>query len=493
MKKLLVANRGEIARRVFRTAKRMGIATVAVYSDADRDALFVREADEAVHLGASAPGESYLAIDKILAAAHATDADAIHPGYGFLSERAEFAEACRAANIMFVGPSPEAMRSLGPKVDAKALAVREGVPIVPGYFESGATDDDLRAATERIGYPVMLKASSGGGGRGMRVVEHPDEFDSALRLARAEALSAFGDDTMMVEKLVRKPRHVEVQVMADTHGNVAALFERECSIQRRHQKLIEESASPFIARHPEIWTQMSDAARRLCLGAGYTNAGTVEFIVDEAEGAFYFLEVNARLQVEHPVTELVTGLDLVEWQLRVARGEVLNLPEGLLRGDRAHHHGHAIEVRIIAEDPARNFAPSAGPILAWVEPRHPVRIDTGYGAGSVVPTHYDSMLAKVIAYGTDRPEAIARLREALRDFHIIGVTTNIAYILDVLDHPAFVAGEFDTGFLAREFGEWRAPDAPDAMGDIVAAVSETEPTRAWGRHDGFRNVPRMEA
>lgn len=494
--KLLIANRGEIAVRIIRTAREMGIRTVAVYSDADADSMHVRLADEAVAIGASEPSASYLNIAAVLDAARRTGADAVHPGYGFLSERAEFSEACREAGIIFVGPPPEAMRKLGAKIESKQLAVEAGVPITPGFFESGASDDQLKKAANEIGFPVMLKASAGGGGRGMRAVHDPADFDSALSLASEEAVKAFGDGAMMVEKLVQQPRHIEVQFIADQHGNVACLFERECSIQRRHQKLIEESPSPVLIENPSLWNPLQEAVRNLALRAGYVGAGTAEFIYDQTSREFYFLEVNARLQVEHPVTEAVTGLDLVEWQLRVASGEKLALGEGLMVGNREAIHGDAIEVRIIAEDPAQGFMPSIGKVLAWAEPRGiGVRVDTGFEAGSEVSRFYDSMLAKLIVHADTRAKAIHKLRLALEDFHILGVKTNIGYMLDVIGHREFQAGAFDTGFLEREFSEWHPPvELPPELWDIArtatqavsAGTGSSKREGAWDLADGFR-------
>jgi acetyl/propionyl-CoA carboxylase alpha subunit len=496
IKKLLVANRGEIAVRVIKAAREMGLRSVAVYSDADRTAAHARIADEAIHLGASEPANSYLNLEKILDAAKNSGADAIHPGYGFLSERAELSEACDEAGFVFVGPPAAAMRRLGSKIAAKTLAVEAGVPVVPGYFEPGATARDLAEAAEKIGYPVMLKASAGGGGRGMRVVRKPDDFVDEYRIASDEAEKAFGDGAMMVEKLIERPRHIEAQILADAHGNVATLFERECSLQRRHQKLLEESPSPIMPGHPELWPRMSDAARSLARLAGYVGAGTVEFIVDPATGQFYFLEVNARLQVEHPVTEMVTGLDLVQWQIRIARGETLDIEPGLMIGERNLVNGHSIEARVIAEDPARDFLPSSGRLLAWAAPSGPgIRVDTGYGPESEVPRYYDSLLAKVIVHADDRPAAIRRLRGALEDFHILGVRTNIAYLLDILAHPGFAVGEIDTGFLGREFAEWSPGLIAQELGEIAAsAVSPRSQTGelatlgAWATSDGFRNA-----
>lgn len=520
IRKLLIANRGEIAVRIIRAAREMEIRTVAVYSEADRDQMHVALADEAVPLGAAEPSASYLDSGKLVGAAKLTGADAIHPGYGFLSERAEFAEACAIAGVAFVGPSPGAMRRLGSKIEAKQLAVSVGVPVTPGFFMPGASRDDLRTAADQVGYPVMLKASAGGGGRGMRTVSDPDDFDEEFRIASDEALRAFGDGSMMVEKLIARPRHIEVQVLADAYGNVACLFERECSIQRRHQKLIEETPAPALLgeggasrtagqaiRNPEsksglprapesVWQQLRAAAKSLIQASGYTNAGTVEFMFDEAAGEFYFLEVNARLQVEHPVTEMVTGLDLVQWQIRIAMGEELALPDPIGKGSREAIHGHAIEARIVAEDPASSFMPSIGRIFAWAEPKLPgVRVDTGYGPGAEVPRFYDSLIAKVIAHAETRDRALAKLEAALLDFHILGVKTNIAYLLEVIRNPSFRAGRFDTGFLDRELGSWQlTEDVPGELFRIAdwaispqSAGPDTEnPRGVWDVPDGFR-------
>lgn len=523
IKKLLIANRGEIAVRVIRGAREMGIRTVAVYSEADEHSMHVALADEAYCIGEAEPSKSYLDADKIIQTAKDCGADAIHPGYGFLSERASFSEACANNGIIFVGPSASAMRKLGSKIDAKQLAVENSVPITPGFFEPGATAKQLEDAAKKIGYPIMLKASAGGGGRGMRIVRDPAEFASELSVASDESLKAFGDGAMMVEKLVDKPRHIEVQVLADQHGNVACLFERECSIQRRHQKLIEEAPSPvFYAPLPSdgsdapyhykydigtspslsgLWHEMKGAAERLVKAAGYTNAGTIEFMADEAAGEFYFLEVNARLQVEHPVTEMITGLDLVQWQLRIANGESLAIQREIFQGDRSAINGHAMEVRIVAEDPAHNFLPSIGKIVAWAEPIRPgVRVDTGFGPGSEVSRYYDSLIAKVIVHADTRGEVIRRMREALLDFHVLGVKTNIGYILSILDHPEFLEGRIDTGFLGREFSEWTGDSAiPPELGAILenassasAASAESTATTtesaAWALADGFRNA-----
>ncbi len=499
IKKLLIANRGEIAVRVIKTAREMGIKTVAIYSDVDANSMHTQLADEAIALGGNSPAESYLVIEKVFDAARQTGADAVHPGYGFLSERAEFAEACLAAGITFLGPSPDAMRALGGKIEAKQLAVRAGVPVTPGFFETGASDRQLKAAADAIGYPVMLKASAGGGGRGMRVVHTAAEFDENLKIAQDEALAGFGDGTMMVEKLVQRPRHIEVQIIADQHGDVAPLYERECSIQRRHQKLIEEAPSPYIELHPDIWDRMREAAVSLAHAAKYHGAGTVEFIVDSASGEFYFLEVNARLQVEHPVTEGITGLDLVRLQIEVSNGGALaDLIPDFLPGDRKRIRGHCMEVRIVAENPAQGFMPSIGAIVGWAEPKIPgVRIDTGFGQGSEITRFYDSLIAKVIVEAPNRGEAISKMVNALEDFHILGVRTNISYILDVLRHPEFAAGDFDTGFLGRSFERWQeSTDFPLELADLLPfaiSASKSGPTQAvpnpaWMTSDGWRNA-----
>jgi len=495
IKKVLVANRGEIAVRVFAACREMGISTVAVYSEADEHAMHVAYADQAVCIGEPEAAKSYLDIQRVLDAARETGADAIHPGYGFLSERPEFAEACEAAGAIFIGPPANAMRKLGEKIDAKQLAVASGVPITPGFFEPGAEPAQLKQEADRIGYPIMLKASAGGGGRGMRVVREPDQFDRECRMAMDEALKSFGNSAMMVEKLVEKPRHIEVQVLADQHGNVACLFERECSLQRRHQKVLEEAPSPIMTE--ELWAEMQASCRKLILAAGYVGAGTVEFMFDEATGEYYFLEVNARLQVEHPVTELITGLDLVRWQIRIAEGATLDLPTGLMIGDRSVISGHSIEVRLIAEDPAKGFLPSTGKLLTVIAPTSPgVRFDVGYRSGDVVSQYYDSLLGKLIVHGATRAEAIDRLRSAMQDTHMIGVHTNLNYLLSVVDSEEFKAGNMDTGFLAREIGDWvPSAEIPEFLGDLVQQAREVATggagvaaSTAWGVNDSFRNA-----
>jgi acetyl/propionyl-CoA carboxylase alpha subunit len=495
IRKLLVANRGEIAVRVMQTCREMGIRSVAVYSEADADSLHTRFADEALGIGEAEAAKSYLDMDAILSAARTTGADAVHPGYGFLSERPEFAEACQDQGIAFVGPPASAMRALGDKISAKNLAVQAGVPVVPGFYEPGARLSDLGAAAESVGYPVMLKASAGGGGRGMRVVTDPSGLEEAYRIASDEATRAFGNGSMMLEKLIGSPRHIEVQVLADRAGNVACLLERECSIQRRHQKLIEEAPSPFVQERAELWPALRDAAATMTRAAGYSNAGTVEFIVDGSSGEFYFLEVNARLQVEHPVTEAITGFDLVRLQICIAEGQELT---GLRSFERSSICGHAIEARVIAEDPRNGFRPSVGRIVGWVEPKLPgVRVDSGCAVGSEVSRHYDSLLAKVVAHGATREDAIARLRRALEEFHVLGVQTNIAYLLDVTAHREFASAKLDTGFLERHFRDWSSGPIPPEIDRITERASVPRPggtapkierLPAWSKMDGFRNA-----
>lgn len=501
IKKILVANRGEIAIRVMRTARELGIKSVAVYSDADGESLHTKFADEAIHIGSGEASNSYLNLEKIINAAKESSTDAIHPGYGFLSERAELSQACVDNGIVFIGPSADAIRKLGSKVEAKILAQSVGVPVVPGFFQPEASVQQLEAAAKEIGYPVMLKASAGGGGRGMRVVHEPNGFRSSFAMASEEAQNAFGDGTMMVEKLIERPRHIEVQVLADHHDHVATLFERECSIQRRHQKLIEETPSPVFGEGSELtplWFEMSESARNLIREAGYVGAGTVEYILDESAGRFYFLEVNARLQVEHPVTEAVSGLDLVEWQIRIANGERLSIDPRLVDGERSALFGHSIEVRVVAEDPERGFLPSVGKILAWEPPTdRRVRVDSGFGLGQEISRFYDSLISKVITHGATREEAIRRMICALEEFHILGVQTNIAFLLDVLRHPAFRVGEFDTGFLAREFPDWKPGNIPQELEAIIQSAERSVPATAtsetsvepstWNAQDSFRN------
>jgi pyruvate carboxylase subunit A len=435
--KVLVANRGEIAIRVMRACRELGIATVAVYSDADRSSIHVRYADEAFHIGGAAATESYLQLDRIVKVAHDCGADAIHPGYGFLAEKAAFPEACEAAGIAFIGPPASAMRALSSKLAARKLAADHGVPVTPG---SGAVDPATALAAARaIGFPVMLKPSGGGGGIGMKVVESEKELAAAIESTAQAARSAFGDATVYLERYVRRPRHIEIQVLCDSHGNAVHLGERECSIQRRHQKIMEETPSPALTA--DIRAAMGDAAIRAATAARYVNAGTVEFIF--SEGDFYFLEVNARLQVEHPITEAVTGIDLVKEQIRIAAGLELSFKQQDLTW-----RGHAIEMRINAEDPLRKFIPNPKRIARWVAPAGPgVRVDSGFGPGSDVPPNYDSLVGKLIVHGSDRAEAIARAGRALREFVVVGPATTIPYHRAILDNADFRSGNLSTRFI----------------------------------------------
>jgi acetyl-CoA carboxylase biotin carboxylase subunit len=441
-KKVLIANRGEIALRVIRACRELGIQTVAVYSEADRESLHVRFADDDVCIGPPAARESYLNIPRLIAAAEITGADAIHPGYGFLAENAEFAEICAASKIQFIGPTPEQIRLMGDKATARRTMTEVGVPVVPG---TPGPIEDVEVAlsfAKEVGFPVIIKAAAGGGGKGMRVAKDADDFGRSFQLARSEALSAFGNGDVYVEKYLQRPRHIEFQILGDKHGNCIHLGERDCSVQRRHQKLIEEAPSPAVS--PELRARMGAAAVSGAKSIDYVGAGTIEMLLDE-DGSFYFMEMNTRIQVEHPVTEMLTGIDLVKEQIRVAAGEplsVLELPP---------FRGHVIEVRVNAEDPARNFQPSPGKILAFHPPGGPgVRLDTHVYDGYTVPPYYDSLLAKLICQGRDRREAIARMQVALESFIIEGVTTTIPFLGRVMANPSFAAGDFDTKFLERE-------------------------------------------
>ncbi|MFI5235564.1 MAG: acetyl-CoA carboxylase biotin carboxylase subunit [Gemmatimonadales bacterium] len=442
-KKVLIANRGEIALRVIRACRELGVETVAVYSEADRESLHVRFADDDVCIGPPQSRLSYLRIPNLIAAAEITGADAIHPGYGFLAENAEFADTCKASNIAFIGPSGDQIRAMGDKATARRLAQEAGVPTVPGSKGTIQDLDEALKVAGEIGYPVIIKATAGGGGKGMRVASDADAFAQAFTLAQNEALSAFGNGSVYVEKYLARPRHVEIQVMGDTHGRVVHLGERDCSVQRRHQKLIEEAPSPALT--DALRDQMGSAAIKLSAAISYVGAGTIEFLLDE-DGSFYFMEMNTRIQVEHPVTEMVTSFDLVKEQIRVAAGEPISF-----RGEGTRLRGHAIECRINAEDPYRNFQPSPGAITAYHPPGGPgVRVDSHVYAGYHVPPYYDSLLAKVIAHGNDRAESLARMRQALDSFVIEGVTTTIPFLARVIRHPDFVAGRVDTKFLERE-------------------------------------------
>ena len=450
-KKVLIANRGEIALRVIRACRELGVETVAVYSEADRESLHVRFADDDVCIGPPPSRQSYLRIPHIIAAAEITGADAIHPGYGFLAENAEFADTCRASNITFIGPSGEQIRQMGDKATARRLAKEAGVPTVPGSAGTIEDPDEAIAAATEIGFPVIIKATAGGGGKGMRIAPTAEQFLQLFGLAQNEALSAFGNGAVYIEKYLEHPRHVEIQVLGDQYGRVVHLGERDCSVQRRHQKLIEESPSPALT--PELRERMGAAAVRLAENIGYTGAGTVEFLLD-TDGCFYFMEMNTRIQVEHPVTEMVTSFDLVKEQIRVAAGEHCTF-----QGDGRRLRGHAIECRINAEDPYRGFQPSPGLITAYHPPGGPgVRVDTHVYAGYTVPPYYDSLLAKVIVHGNTREEALARMGQALDSFILEGPTTTIPFLARVIRHPDFVAGNVDTRFLERESHLLR-PDA----------------------------------
>jgi acetyl-CoA carboxylase, biotin carboxylase subunit len=469
--KVLIANRGEIAVRVIRACREAGLRTVAVFSEADRDALHVRLADEAHLIGPPPVSESYLAIERLIEAARRSGAEAVHPGYGFLSENARFAEACRAAGLVFVGPPPEAIARMGDKTAARRAALEAGVPVVPGTKDPVGSDAEAARAARDLGFPVMIKAARGGGGKGMRLVATPAELESALRLARSEAASAFGDGAVYLEKALVEPRHVEIQVLADAHGRVVHLGERECSIQRRHQKLVEESPSPAVDE--SLRREMGAAACRLLAGSGYQNAGTVEFLVD-AERRFYFLEVNTRLQVEHPVTELVTGIDLVREQLRLAAGD----PLGYAQGDVVAR-GWAIECRISAEDPAAGFVPSPGRLSTWRAPAGPwVRVDAGVYQGAEVSLHYDPLIAKLIVWGRDRDAAVQRMGAALAEFGVGGVRTTIPFHRAVMRHPDFLAGRLSTAFVERAFPGGRGLAAPSPERARVAAVAAALRARA---------------
>jgi propionyl-CoA carboxylase alpha chain len=444
MKKILVANRGEIACRILRACKDAGIQTVAIFSDHDKNALHVSLADEAYSLGGNTPAESYLRQDLILEIATRSECDAVHPGYGFLSENGVFAKEVEARGLIFIGPTGESIERLGDKTAARRLAEEQGVPTVPGTLEPLKDLTEALETAAAVGYPILLKAAAGGGGKGMRVVESEKDLESALRAAQSEADGAFGDDRVYVEKLVLSPRHIEIQILADNHGNGIYLGERECSIQRRHQKVVEESPSPFVT--PEMRKQMGEAAISLVLAGGYRNAGTVEFIVD-AERNFYFLEVNTRLQVEHPVTELVTGIDLVSEQIRLAAGEELGYTQ-----QEISPQGVAIECRICAEDPGNNFFPSSGVLTEYSLPSGPfVRVENGFRKNDTIPVFYDSLLAKVVTYGPDRKTAIQRMNRSLSECFITGVSTNVDFCTFVMEHKAFQSGDFNTGFIKKYF------------------------------------------
>lgn len=484
-RKILIANRGEIACRVIATARRLGIATVAIYSEADATARHVALADEAWPIGPAPARESYLVGERIVDVALRSGAEAVHPGYGFLSENAAFAEACTAAGIVFVGPPVAAIRAMGSKSAAKTLMERAGVPLVPGYHGESQDFPTLAAAAERIGFPVLIKASAGGGGKGMRVVERASDMADALLSARREALASFGDDNVLVERYLTQPRHIEIQVFADTHGNAVSLFERDCSIQRRHQKVMEEAPAPGM--DPERRRRISEAALAAARAVGYVGAGTVEFIVERGE--FWFMEMNTRLQVEHPVTEMITGIDLVEWQLRIAAGERLPLTQ-----DQIPIRGHAIEARIYAEDPDRDFLPSIGTLAHLRQPEEAaeVRVDTGVREGDSITPYYDPMIAKLIVWGTDREAAVRRMETALAAYEVVGVATNLGLLRAIAESPAFLAADLDTGFIGRHIRGKAVEEGLDsvALAAAVLAVLEDRHVAAaadpWDVTDSFR-------
>ena len=463
IKKILIANRGEIAIRVLRTAKTMGIATVAVYSDADRDALYVKVADEAIAIGGNHASESYLDVNKILAAAKQVGADAIHPGYGFLSENAGFAKRCKEDSIIFIGPSADAITAMGSKIGAKELMIKAGVPVVPGYQGADQSVARLQKEAEQIGYPILLKASAGGGGKGMRIVNKVEELATAIEGASRESEKYFGNGSLLIEKYFASAKHIEFQIFGDEHGNYTHFFDRECSLQRRYQKVIEESPSPSLSG--DLRKKMGDAAVAAARAIGYSNAGTVEFLLDKA-GNFYFLEVNTRLQVEHPVTEETTGLDLVRLQIEVAQGMPLTV-----NSENTQQVGHAIECRICAEDPENNFLPDTGTIEYWNAPLlSGIRYDSGVRTGSKVDIYYDSLLAKVIATGTTRSEAIQRMMSALDQMSILGITTNKDFLKELLRHPAYIDGSFDTKLIEREFSDYKKVNTEQTLHEIAIAT-----------------------
>ena len=488
-KKILIANRGEIACRVAATARRLGIHTVAVYSEADAQSQHVAMCDESVLIGPAPAKESYLRIDRIIAAARDTGAEAIHPGYGFLSENEEFANACEAAGIVFIGPPASAIRAMGSKAAAKALMERASVPLVPGYHGEQQAPDFLREQADAIGYPVLLKASAGGGGKGMRIVERSEDFASALASCQREAINSFGDDRVLVEKYLQRPRHIEIQVFADTHGECVYLFERDCSVQRRHQKVLEEAPAPGMTE--ERRQAMGTAAVNAARAVGYVGAGTVEFIVNQ-DGSFYFMEMNTRLQVEHPVTELITGTDLVEWQLRVAAGEPLPMQQQDLR-----IHGHAIEARIYAENPEKGFLPSTGSLIHLHLPdavafaHGDVRIDAAVRQGDAITPHYDPMIAKLIVHGDDRSQALSRMQQALQAIEIVGPATNVAFLERLITTPAFTDAELDTGLIERHHALLFPPTEPVpvemvALWLVKLAMPDTTSYDPWDSPQGWR-------
>jgi len=463
-KKILIANRGEIAVRIMRACRELGIKTVAVYSDADKNSQHTQFADEAIHIGDPSPKESYLNADKLIQAALRSEADAIHPGYGFLSESASFAGTVASAQLTFIGPSADSIRAMGDKAESKIAMKKAGVPTVPGY-EGLDSGDDFKQAAKEIGYPVLIKASAGGGGKGMRVVEKEADLAEAIQGASREALNSFGDERLLIEKYLADAHHIEFQIFGDQHGHLVHLFERECSVQRRHQKIIEETPSPLLT--PQLRKEMGEAAVKAASAVNYFNAGTVEFIFDPQLSTFYFLEMNTRLQVEHPVTELTTGLDLVQWQIRVAAGERFPYSQ-----EQLAQRGHAIECRVYAEDPANRFLPSTGKLLQFIEPRGPgIRVDSGFTAGDEVTHFYDPLLAKLIVHAENRETAIQRMQAALRDFVAHGVITNIDFLQAVLSHSDFHNGDITTRWVETKFN-WTPPSKPSFESLIAASLAD---------------------
>ena len=497
--KILIANRGEIAIRIMRACRELGIKTVAVYSEADKDAQHVQFADESVLIGSAAPKESYLNADALLRAALDSKAEAIHPGYGFLSENASFALKVESAGLTFIGPSADSIRAMGDKAESKIAMKKAGVPTVPG-FEGLTSEEEFKKAAQEIGYPVLIKASAGGGGKGMRVVNFENELSEAIESARREALNSFGDERLLIEKYLADAHHIEFQVFGDKHGNLVHLFERECSVQRRHQKIIEETPSPLLT--PEIRAKMGEAAVAAAKAVNYYNAGTIEFIFDPQLATlnlqpFYFLEMNTRLQVEHPITELTAGIDLVQWQIRIAAGEKFPFTQSDF-----HQHGHAIECRVYAEDPSNGFLPSTGKLLQLIEPRGPgIRVDSGFKTGSEVTHFYDPLLAKLIVHAENRNAAIQRMQTALREFVVHGVVTNMDFMQAVLQHDDFAQGKVSTRWVERNFGEWHPVEAEKealiaaALADVLfvggktqsAVSNETDPFNPWKQTGNYRN------
>lgn len=462
--KLLVANRGEIAIRVMKTAKKMGIKTVAVFSEADRNALHVKFADEAVCIGPAPSAQSYLKGDKIIEVAQSLGVDAIHPGYGFLSENASFSALCEENGIIFIGPQPKAIEMMGSKLAAKEAVMHYNIPMVPGVDHAIVDVEEAKKTAKEVGFPILIKASAGGGGKGMRIVEREEDFESQMDRAISEATSAFGDGSVFIEKYVSKPRHIEIQVMADSHGNVVYVFERECSVQRRHQKVVEEAPSAVLT--PEKRKEMGEAAVKVAQACDYLGAGTVEFLLDENLN-FYFLEMNTRLQVEHPVTEMISGLDLVEWQIRVARGEALPMKQ-----DDLQIQGHAMELRVYAEDPMNDFLPNVGNLEVYRLPEgEGIRVDNGIAEGMDVPIYYDPMLSKLVTYGKTREEAIEKMIEAIDQYIVKGVATTLPFGKFVMQHEAFRSGEFDTGFVKKYYDAEKLKDQMDTEAEIAAYLA----------------------